>query len=185
MSSAATAPAVGRTRLTRGWAIEEAVAGCCGAVAALVAAPAAGIAGALVCAYAGGATPTLVRIDLDEHRLPDRIVLPGCAAAAVGLAVLASQGRGAPLAASVVVFAVFAALTLVAGMGFGDAKLAALLAGALAPAGAGASALMVVVAFVAGGVAAVVVLVRRGPGTELAFGPWLLAGYWTALLWFG
>ena len=60
----------------------------------------------------------------------------------------------------------------------GDVKLAALIglaAGAATPDAA-------VAAFLLGGVAASIALVRRGRGVRIPFGPWLLAGYWVALI---
>jgi leader peptidase (prepilin peptidase)/N-methyltransferase len=67
-------------------------------------------------------------------------------------------------------------------MGLGDVKLAPLL-GALAavPVPAG-GVLAVVLAFLAGGVASVVVLARQGTGARLAFGPPMLLGAWAAAL---
>jgi leader peptidase (prepilin peptidase)/N-methyltransferase len=38
-----------------------------------------------------------------------------------------------------------------------------------------------VIAFLAGGVVSVILLVRRGRGGRIAFGPFLLAGFWLAV----
>jgi leader peptidase (prepilin peptidase)/N-methyltransferase len=73
-------------------------------------------------------------------------------------------------------------LHLLGGMGLGDVKLApalGLLTGATGPLVAIASPL---VAFLAGGLAAVAVLVRRGPGAAMPFGPAMLLGAWAAVL---
>lgn len=129
-------------------------------------------------------TPRLVDVDLAQHRLPDAVVLPGYP---VVLAALALDGRD-PLPALLEGGAyglVLLLLHVAGGMGLGDVKLAPLLgalASGLVPGGA---LLALVIAFLAGGIAATVVLVRRGRGGRLAFGPPMLLGAWTAILLLG
>jgi leader peptidase (prepilin peptidase) / N-methyltransferase len=63
----------------------------------------------------------------------------------------------------------------------GDVKLSV----ALAAAGGGVSAVIVVgtvvLGFLAAGVAAVTALVARGTGGSIAFGPYLLGGFWASV----
>jgi leader peptidase (prepilin peptidase)/N-methyltransferase len=85
-----------------------------------------------------------------------------------------------PLVAAVGYAGVLFLFALGGGMGMGDVKLAAVL-GLASPTSviAFASPLL---AFLLGGVVALVVLVVRGKGTRIPFGPFLLAGYAGALL---
>jgi leader peptidase (prepilin peptidase)/N-methyltransferase len=66
------------------------------------------------------------------------------------------------------------------GMGMGDVKLAAVLG--LASPTATVAIASPLLAFLTGGVAAVVVLLVRGRGSRIPFGPFLLAGYTGALV---
>ena len=130
-------------------------------------------------------TPRLVEVDLAEHRLPDAIVLPGnpVVLASVVLDRWAAGADALPvLAAAAATGLVLLLLHLTGGLGLGDVKLAPLL-GALAAAVAPGGALVaLVLAFLAGGAASVVVLVRHGRRARLAFGPALLLGAWSAVL---
>jgi leader peptidase (prepilin peptidase)/N-methyltransferase len=127
--------------------------------------------------YLAAVTPELARVDLHEHRLPNRMVTPGLALGVIACGLQLSPVP--PLAALA-----FGGLLLVAGLaggvGMGDVKLAALI-GLASPTLAVAVAAPLA-AFLIGGVAALVVLLRRGPRARLAFGPALLAGYWVAVL---
>ena len=133
-------------------------------------------------------TPRLVAIDVDEHRLPDAIVLPGypVVLAAVLLEAWGSGGSALPaVLAGIACGLVLLLLHLAGGLGFGDVKLAPLL-GALATAAVpGAGPLWLVLAFLVGGVAAAVVLVRRGPGARMPFGPPMLLAAWLVPLLLG
>ncbi|WP_223357379.1 prepilin peptidase [Leifsonia sp. ZF2019] len=95
---------------------------------------------AVVGLYIAAVTAPLIATDVRERRLPDALVLPGYAVAAVGL----GSGTGARAAAGVeagtgveavvcalVVLAVMAVLWAAGGVGMGDVKLAGLLAAAL------------------------------------------------------
>lgn len=124
----------------------------------------------------------LTRIDLAEHRLPNRLVIPAATAGLAGLGV-SWLGSGVPpavpLIAGVAYGGVLMALALFGGMGMGDVKLATALG--LASPTAGIAVMSPLLAFLLGGIGAVVVLVRRGRRGRIAFGPFLLAGYLGAL----
>ncbi len=126
--------------------------------------------------------PPLTRIDLAEHRLPNRLVVPALLAGVVGLG-LSWLVSGAPplipLLAGAIYAGVLFVLALFGGMGMGDVKLSAAL-GLAAPTVAIALG-SPLLAFLFGGVAAVIVLIRRGRRARIAFGPFLLAGYFGAL----
>jgi leader peptidase (prepilin peptidase)/N-methyltransferase len=132
--------------------------------------------------YVAAVAPELTRIDLAEHRLPNRLVVPGLV---VGL--LAAAGSWAttgvfplvPLVAAAAYGGILFLLALTGGMGMGDVKLAAVL-GLAAPTASLALA-SPVIAFLSGGVVSLVVLVLRGRGTRIPFGPFLLLGFAGAL----
>jgi leader peptidase (prepilin peptidase)/N-methyltransferase len=119
----------------------------------------------------------LAAIDLGAHRLPDALVLPAVAAAAV-----AALAGGAPAAVvgGLVLVTTFALLAVLprSGLGFGDVKLAGLLGTALALLGWGTLAWGAALAFVSGGVVAAVLLAtgRARRETPLPFGPHMLVG---------
>jgi leader peptidase (prepilin peptidase) / N-methyltransferase len=127
--------------------------------------------------------PPLARIDLAEHRLPNRLVVPALLAGVVGLGLswlVSGVPPLIPLLAGAIYAGVLFVLALFGGMGMGDVKLAAAL-GLAAPTVAIALA-SPLLAFLFGGVAAVIVLIRRGRRARIAFGPFLLAGYFGALV---
>ena len=128
-------------------------------------------------------TPALVRVDLLEHRLPNRMVVPTLVAGGVGFAlswVVFGELPVVPLLAAVIYGGVLCVLALFGGMGMGDVKLAAAL-GFASPTVAITLA-SPLLAFLFGGVAAVIVLIRRGHRARIAFGPFLLAGYFGAVV---
>jgi leader peptidase (prepilin peptidase)/N-methyltransferase len=130
-------------------------------------------------------TPRLVAIDLAEHRLPDAIVLPGYPVVLAAVLLQAFAGRTAPAPAVLAGLGcglVLLLLHLAGGMGLGDVKLAPLLGALIAAALPGGAVLWLVVAFLLGGAGAVVVLIRRGAGARMAFGPPLLLAAWAVLL---
>jgi leader peptidase (prepilin peptidase)/N-methyltransferase len=133
----------------------------------------------------GLAASVLTVIDLEQHRLPNRIVYPTYAAGLVLLAVAAAVDSAWPaylrgLAAMAVLYAVFLLLALVSpnALGFGDVKLASLLGLYLGYLGADRLALGLAAGMLLGAVAAVALLAagRAGWRTHLAYGPALLAG---------
>jgi len=133
----------------------------------------------------------LALIDVEHHRLPDRIVLPAYAVG-VGLLLVAALATGdlgrwlRALAAMAVVFAAFFLLVWVNpdGFGFGDAKLGGLLALHLGWLGASYVLTGLVAGFVLGALAAVLLIVLRRATlrSPVAFGPALLAGALLAIL---
>lgn len=136
------------------------------------------------CGYVAAVTVPLCAADLRERRLPNALVLPGFAFAMTG-AVSGGSDRGSPPYASVglclVALLVFGALAVAGGLGMGDVKLAGMLALALSASGLGPTALLVAVgtAFAGAGVAALVEMLHGE--REVPFGPFLLAGFWTAV----
>ncbi|GAA4625072.1 leader peptidase (prepilin peptidase)/N-methyltransferase [Cellulomonas oligotrophica] len=144
--------------------------------------------------YLVAITVALTAIDLDVHRLPDAIVLPSYPVAAA-LLVLASADPGgtadwgALLRAGVGAAALFAFYFVLlvaypAGMGFGDVKLAGVLGLYLGWVGWGALVVGAFAAFLVGGVVGLALIARRRAGrrTQIAFGPWMLAGAWIGLV---
>lgn len=140
------------------------------------------VVAALPALYLAAVAPELARVDLAEHRLPNRIVVPGLA---VGL--LAAGGSwlttGAFPAVPVIAGAAYGGalllLALTGGVGMGDVKLAAALG--LASPTATVAIASPLIAFLAGGIVALGVLIARGRGARIAFGPFLLAGYFGAV----
>jgi leader peptidase (prepilin peptidase)/N-methyltransferase len=129
-------------------------------------------------------------VDLDVHRIPDGLVLPGAVMLAA-LLVIASAESGqwhrlaTALATAAATYLALFVLAMVpwGGPGYGDVKLAALLAGALG----WVDPWLPLVAFVAGivlsGVVVSVLVVarRRTLAASVAFGPGLVAGALLAL----
>jgi leader peptidase (prepilin peptidase)/N-methyltransferase len=167
------------------WQLPLAVALCGLAIAALGTVPA-----AIPAVYLAAVTPELVRIDLREHRLPNRMVVPGIGVGLVAAALswaVTGEPPLVPLVAAVATAGLLFVLSFAGGIGMGDVKLAALI-GLACP--ALAIALTAPVAgFLLGGIAASRIMVRgllAGRGREagrghLAFGPYLLLGYWIAV----
>ena len=126
----------------------------------------------------------LAAIDLDVHRLPDRIQMPAYPVLTILLALSswAASDSGAflrALLAGSALFAVYFVLVLLApggGMGLGDAKLAGLLGLLLGWLSWGHVIASTLVTFLLGGVVAVVLLATRRAGakTEFAYGPVML-----------
>jgi len=122
----------------------------------------------------------LSAIDLEHRIVPNRIVLPAALVVLVAQTALHPSPEWALGALGASGFLFVAALAYPAGMGMGDVKLAAAL-GLASPTlviAAGSPLL----AFLFGGVVAVVVMIRRGRKALIAFGPFLLAGYFGVLV---
>ena len=133
--------------------------------------------------YVAAVAPELTRIDLAEHRLPNRLVVPGLVVgllAAAGSWITTGAFPLVPLVAGATYGGMLFLLALTGGMGMGDVKLAAVL-GLASPTVTIAIA-SPLLAFLAGGVVALVVLIVRGRGTRIPFGPFLLLGYAGALV---
>lgn len=140
--------------------------------------------------YLASISIALAMTDLDTHRLPNAIVLPGYAVLAVLFT--AACVLGAPWEALVrafigaaALFAFYFALRLVrpGGMGGGDVKLAGVLGATLGFVGWGPLVLGAFAAFLLGGVFGVALMLSRRAGRKSAipFGPWMIAGAWIGL----
>ncbi len=139
------------------------------------------------------AAPLLAYVDLRAHLLPDPVTLVASGVAVVALAagcLATSHGRtllvalGIGLATSVV----FLVLALIGGgLGFGDVKLVFVLSATAAAVSVAGAILLLVIAIALGGLTALVLVVtrRRDRKAHLPFGPFLLAGWWLALVWEG
>ncbi|MGO1545616.1 MAG: prepilin peptidase [Gulosibacter sp.] len=143
-------------------------------------------AAAYVACWVALVTPTLMQLDIAEHRLPNAIVMPGWAVAATGLGLawmLTGTFPVTALVTGVVTLVLAFLLALGGGLGMGDVKL-------LFPLGIGlglqtSHAILVasLVAIMLGGVVAVITLIRhRRRKTDIPFGPFLLLGYWAGYL---
>jgi len=141
--------------------------------------------------YLAAISVVLAVIDLDVHRLPDRIVLPAYLVGAVLLTaaallsgdparlIVAAIGGGAMLVFYGLLFIVYPA-----GMGLGDVKLAGVLGLFLGFLGWPQLAVGAAAAFVLGGVFAIVLLAtgRARRGTGIPFGPWMIVGAWIGIV---
>ncbi|HEY8318456.1 MAG TPA: prepilin peptidase [Amnibacterium sp.] len=130
-------------------------------------------------------TPRLAAIDIAEHRLPDRLVLPAWPVA-LAAALLEAAAGGTPLLVAAGIAVGYGSLLLVlhlaGGMGLGDVKLAPVLGLAAAAASPTAGIGAPLLAFLVGGVIALVALIRQGAGASVPFGPAMLLGAWAAVL---
>lgn len=137
-----------------------------------------------------GATPALLpglvlvsvvviasALDLTTRRIPNRFILAALAAALASLLVLPAASWPAALQGGLLVFVVMYLIALLArgGLGGGDVKLAAVEGLLLGP---GAAIVMLLVAFVLGGVAGVLLLLsrKRRRHDTIPFAPFLAAG---------
>jgi leader peptidase (prepilin peptidase)/N-methyltransferase len=125
----------------------------------------------------------LAVIDIEHHRLPNRLVFSAAIGAVVLLAVAGIVDRDwsallRAAEAAVVVFVVFFGLTMFAPFGFGDTKLAAVLAGYLGWLGWGYVLYGLLAGFlVAAAVSLPMVLTRRANmKTAIPLGPALILG---------
>lgn len=137
-----------------------------------------------------GVTIALTLTDLDHQRIPNRILYPSTIVALVLLAGgAAADGhfpsfvRGVEGGAAYFALLFIVALAARGGFGMGDVKLAFLLGLFLAYASWGTLIVGVFLAFVVGGLVALLLLVTkvRGRKDPIAFGPALIAGAWLAI----
>ena len=135
-------------------------------------------------------TTALVWVDLDVHRLPVGLVVPG-GAAVTGLLLVASVSEGgrrwlSALVGALVMGAVYLLLALLpgAGVGGGDVRLAPVLGALLGWLGVGHLAVGIAAGFVIGGIGAVALLVggRAGLKSSIAYGPAMCLGVWVAVV---
>lgn len=133
----------------------------------------------------------LAAIDLDRHRLPDRLLLPGTLALVTLLAIGAAfSGQWHRWAVALVCGAVAGlvylglALAVPGGLGLGDVKLAVLLGSGLGWFGPLVAVSGLALGFVIGGLIALVLVAARRAraSTHLAFGPAMLLGALGGLL---
>ena len=124
-------------------------------------------------------------IDLEHKLLPNRIVIPAFATGVLLLGISAALGPGVvawvrALLGAVTAFAFFFALALISprGMGMGDVKLSAVLGLALGYLGWGRLFVGFFIAFAAGAVGGIALVMARRAGmkTEVPFGPYLALG---------
>jgi leader peptidase (prepilin peptidase)/N-methyltransferase len=122
-------------------------------------------------------------IDLDRHVIPNRILLPAAVYGVVAAAIVATDDLPELLIAGSAAFLALLLVTLAhpAGMGMGDVKLAGVmglyLGAAVAPA--------LLVAFLAGTLVGLGMMVQDGPGARkrgVPFGPFLALGGLVGLL---
>lgn len=137
--------------------------------------------------YLAAVSIALALIDLDTHRLPNRIVLPSYAVGAVLLgaaSVIAHDWSHlvTMLVGGVALFVIYFVIAIAAprGMGFGDVKLAGVLGLFLGYLGLGQLVVGAFAAFLLGGLFSIGLLIARRAGrkTGIPFGPWMLAGAW-------
>lgn len=155
------------------------------AILTVVAFQAAGLQPSLIPAvFLAAVTPVLCETDALVRRLPNAFVLPGYPVALAACAAEWWRGGAVPvaaLAAGGILLGVFSTLVAFGGMGMGDAKLAGVLGLSAGLFGAATATLAVTAAFLLGGAAAVHALAKEERG-GIPFGPYLLAGYWIALV---
>ena len=151
-------------------------------------------------AYLAVVTIPLVRIDWKTHKLPNVWVMPGyipLAIAWIGVWMTTGEYPMLPAIAAAGYFTFMLLLSYGGGMGMGDVKLAGLLGGAAGLISVPAAILSPVLAFLAGGVASLVVLIvtfaKRSDlpfkqawavtkQTRIPFGPFMLLGFWAAMV---
>jgi leader peptidase (prepilin peptidase)/N-methyltransferase len=140
--------------------------------------------------YLAAISVALSIIDIEKHRLPKAIVLPGYAVGAVLLgtaAVLEGDwvGLGRMAAGSGILFGFYFLLAFISprGMGMGDVMLAGVLGLFLGSLGWGQLAVGAGAAFVLGGLFSIILLITRRVGRKggIPFGPWMLLGAWVGV----
>lgn len=131
----------------------------------------------------------LAFIDLDTHKLPNKIVLPAYPVIAVSL-LIATWGAGwdwGTVARAAIggaaLYAFYFVLCIIGGMGFGDVKLAGVLGMSLAWLGWEYLVVGAFLPFLLGGLFSVALIVLRKAGRKsgIPFGPWMILGWYLAL----
>ena len=139
--------------------------------------------GWVLCAYVVAVSIPLTVVDIREHRLPNKLVVPGIALAVLcGVLQLVLSGWRdfMPLVCGAGYFALMFVLSVLGGLGMGDVKLAALLGASAGFLGGEAVVTSVVVACLAGGAVALVLWLFKRRG-RIPFGPFMLLGYWATM----
>ncbi len=141
--------------------------------------------------YLAAISIALALIDLDTHRLPNRIVLPVYVVGGVllGAGGLLLDDGGALIRAAIGLASLWTLYFLVAmvypgGMGFGDVKLAGVLGLYLGFLGWPELIVGAFGAFLLGGLYGIGLLVARraSRSSGIPFGPWMLAGAWCGII---
>lgn len=146
----------------------------------------AGAPGSVTALWLALVSPSLVIVDTRLRRLPNVLVVPGLVAVLIDVAWFSVASARFPtaavLATSIMLAAMFA-LNLVGGLGMGDVKLTAVIAGCLSLDSPWTAVAAVMLAFMLGGVYSVALLVRRRGGRDrrIAFGPLLLLAFWAVI----
>jgi leader peptidase (prepilin peptidase) / N-methyltransferase len=140
--------------------------------------------------YAGflAGSGTLATIDARTKRLPNRIMFPLYGFGAVGLTLASAVGHEWPrlivaAASAALLYGLFWLFWFFGPMGFGDVKLAGVLGLFLGWAGLQAVVTGLLLGMLAAALTGIgMMIVRRATlKTELAYGPYLIAGSWAAL----
>lgn len=148
------------------------------------------VARALAYSYFAAIGIVLARIDIQTHRLPNAIVLPGYVVGGVLLTIAsAASGEWSALLRALIgmatLYAFYFVLRLLrpGGMGGGDVKLAGVIGLFLAYQGWGSLMVGAFSAFLLGGLFGVALIVLRHASrtTAIPFGPWMLAGAWVGI----
>lgn len=140
----------------------------------------------------------LTLIDLDTHRLPNSIVLPGWAVVAGLLAATTILAWASPeshadwprlvtaLIGGIALYAFYFVIRFISprGMGGGDVKLAGLVGTVIGWFGWGALIVGAFAGFVLAALFGIALILLRGAGrkTAIPFGPWMLAGAWLGIV---
>jgi leader peptidase (prepilin peptidase)/N-methyltransferase len=131
----------------------------------------------------------LARIDLREHRLPNRLTLPAFPITLLGQVLAVASGADLwslllALTGAVISFAACLALNRFAGLGMGDVKLISAMTLALAWFNPLLPAIALLIGFIIAGVfsLAMVALRKTRMGSSIALGPYLLVGFVVSLI---
>jgi leader peptidase (prepilin peptidase)/N-methyltransferase len=140
--------------------------------------------------YLGALGVALTAIDLDVRRLPNALTLPAYPVVVGLLAVASWAGPGGwpmvqGLIGAAVLLLLYFALFLAGGMGLGDVKFAGVLGFALGWLGWPELVVGTALGFAYGGIVSLVLLARGSAGrkSRIPYGPYLVAGGLTAVLW--
>lgn len=133
----------------------------------------------------------LAVVDLREHRLPSPLIVATALGVIGSLTAAASLSGewsrwGLAMAAATAAFAMSYLWALLSGMGFGDVKLTAVIAGVAGYTSIATAATALVAGIALGGIAAALQLATGADRQRaMAMGPWLLLGAAASLPWAG
>ena len=136
-------------------------------------------------AYLALFTVPLVAIDIRQRRLPNKITLPGIAITLLGILLAASWGKAIwALGCALLVFSVGTLLSMRGWIGMGDVKLLVPIALTLGWYGPDKLVFGLTAAFVIAGVVVLIrwLLKKITASSTIALGPFLLGGFWLALI---